>query len=61
MTKRTLLLLAIFASGCANVIPSQISYCEPIYARAEDWIVISDDLARAIYRNNMMCEELSKQ
>ncbi len=32
--------------------------CEPIYGHATDWDNISDDLARNIYRHNLMCEEL---
>ncbi|MCL2629348.1 MAG: hypothetical protein FWD33_01495 [Alphaproteobacteria bacterium] len=51
-------LLAIFAASCARNTPSVISYCEPIYGRAVDWEVISDDLARAIYRHNLICWEL---
>lgn len=43
-------------AGCASNIPSKISWCEPIYGRAGDWEVISDDLARAIYMHNLMCE-----
>ncbi len=30
--------------------------CEPIYGRANDWGLISDDLARNIYRHNELCE-----
>jgi hypothetical protein len=33
----------------------------PIYGRATDWDVISDDLARNIYRHNRLCEEYAKQ
>lgn len=46
----------IFVVGCAKNIPCAINYCEPIYGQANDWNVISDDLARAIYKHNMMCE-----
>ena len=31
----------------------------PIYGRANDWDVISDDLARNIYRHNRLCEQYS--
>ncbi len=34
--------------------------CTPIYGRASDWGVISDDLARNIYRYNKLCEEYNK-
>ena len=32
---------------------------EKIYGRNTDWDIISDDLARNIYRHNLMCEKLS--
>ena len=32
--------------------------CDIIRGHANDWIVISDDLARNIYRHNLMCEKL---
>lgn len=57
--------LAIFAGGCAQNIPSPTDasiiikqVCEPIYGRASDWDSISDDLARNIYRHNLVCEKL---
>lgn len=34
--------------------------CRPIYGRAGDWDVISDDLARNIYKHNLFCEEINK-
>ncbi|MBQ7127929.1 MAG: hypothetical protein IJO18_03020 [Alphaproteobacteria bacterium] len=34
--------------------------CNPIYGRAADWNVISDDLARNIYRHNRMCEQINR-
>lgn len=34
--------------------------CVPVYGRAADWDVISDDLARNIYRHNKLCEEYNK-
>ena len=56
---------AIFVASCAKNIQSQNDVClsvacVPIYGRATDWGVISDDLARNIYRHNKMCEELNK-
>lgn len=40
--------------GCAVV-------CDTIYGRADDWDKISDDLARNIYRHNLMCEKLNRK
>lgn len=37
----------------AQIIIQQV--CEPIYGRESDWGVISDDLARNIYRHNRLC------
>lgn len=34
--------------------------CIPIYGRATDWDIISDDLARNIYRHNLMCTEINR-
>ncbi|MBR4860333.1 MAG: hypothetical protein IKV10_03460 [Alphaproteobacteria bacterium] len=34
--------------------------CVPIYGRAGDWDIISDDLARNIYRHNRMCDEINR-
>lgn len=34
--------------------------CVPIYGRETDWRVISDDLARNIYRHNRMCDEINR-
>ncbi|MBE6459715.1 MAG: hypothetical protein E7009_01895 [Alphaproteobacteria bacterium] len=34
--------------------------CNPIYGRATDWDVISDDLARNIYRHNRTCEQINR-
>lgn len=57
--------LLIFVASCAQNTPSQIDVCAPItctpiYGRATDWDVISDDLARNIYRHNRMCADLNK-
>jgi hypothetical protein len=45
-------------SGGAQFIVGQI--CDPIYGWASDWDVISDDLARNIYRHNQMCAMTKK-
>lgn len=37
-----------------------LGVCVPIYGREADWDVISDELARNIFRHNMMCEEYNK-
>ncbi len=55
----------IFVTSCTGNTQSKIDsctkiLCEPIYGRANDWNVISDDLARNIYRHNKMCEEYNK-
>ena len=55
--------LAIFVASCAKntQLPNNVCVpvsCVPIYGRAGDWGVISDDLARNIYRHNKMCEEM---
>lgn len=34
--------------------------CDTIRGRANDWNIISDDLARNIYRHNLMCENMQK-
>ena len=65
MRKLSLVGLMIFVSACARNTPSQIDsctrmMCTPIYGRANDWKVISDDLARNIYRHNKLCEEYNK-
>lgn len=54
--------LVIFVASCARNTQSPIDVCvpvmcTPIYGRAADWDVISDDLARNIYRHNRMCAE----
>ncbi len=52
--------LPIFVTSCAQNIPlpNNVCACDIIFGRATDWDVISDDLARNIYRHNKMCEEL---
>lgn len=50
----------IFVASCAINTQSQIDTmqnCELIYGRISDWDIISDDLARNIYRHNLMCEK----
>lgn len=63
MKKFFIPILAIFVASCAKNTQSPNSICAPItcqkiYGRESDWNVISDDLARNIYRHNLMCEEL---
>ena len=65
MQKFLIVGLMIFVTSCTGNTQSQIDsctkiLCEPIYGRANDWNVISDDLARNIYRHNKMCEEYNK-
>lgn len=52
----------IFVASCAkntqlanNACVAMV--CTPIYGRANDWDVISDDLARNIFKHNKLCEE----
>ena len=53
-------LLMILGGCCAKTTPLQSDRpCIPIYGRASDWDVISDDLARNIYRHNLMCAEIN--
>ena len=53
--------LMILGACCLRATPSPIDVapppmpCMPIYGRAADWDVISDDLARNIYRHNLLC------
>ena len=64
MPRLIIVILGIFVAGCAkntqllnNVCAPVV--CVPIYGRANDWDVISDDLARNIYRHNRLCEQYS--
>ena len=55
----------IFVASCARDTQLQDNVClavpcVPIYGRLTDWDVISDDLARNIYRHNKICEKLNK-
>ena len=57
--------LLIFVASCTQNTPSQTDVCvpvicKPIYGHTADWDVISDDLARNIYRHNRMCADLNK-
>ena len=63
MRKVLILGLMIFVTSCAKNTQSPNNVCvplvcQPIFGRAGDWDLISDDLARNIYRHNRMCEEL---
>ncbi len=58
--------LAIFVTSCVKntPLPNDVCMpilCMPIYGRATDWDVISDDLARNIYRHNRLCAEYAKR
>lgn len=52
----------IFVTSCTRNTQSQTSClclkvdCVPIYGHESDWNMISDDLARNIYRHNLYCE-----
>jgi len=50
---------AIFVTSCAQntQLPINACDCEIIFGRESDWNLISDDLARNIYRHNKMCEQ----
>ncbi len=63
MQKLLALGLMIFVGACTRSTPLPIDSCAkiqcvPIYGRASDWTIISDDLARNIYRHNKLCAEL---
>ena len=65
MQKFLIVGLAIFVTSCARNTQSQIdsctkTLCEPIYGLASDWNIISDELARNIYRHNKLCEEYNR-
>lgn len=60
MRKLLIPVCVIFVASCAKNTPLQNNSCPPcvpIYGRANDWDVISDDLARNIYRHNLLCAE----
>ncbi len=65
MPKLCIIIPMIFVASCAKNTPLPIDaapiVCAPIYGRAHDWDVISDDLARNIFRHNQMCEQLKNQ
>ncbi len=57
--------LTIFVASCVKdtQLPNNVCApitCSPIYGRETDWDVISDDLARNIYRHNMLCAAYHK-
>lgn len=57
--------LMILGVSCAKNTPLQNDGgagwpCVPIYGRKSDWGIISDDLARNIYRHNMICQQYDK-
>ena len=57
--------LMIFVASCTKNTPlpndgCMQTVCVPIYGRETDWRVISDDLARNIYRHNRMCDEINR-
>ena len=65
MQRRLVVGVMIFVASCAKntQLPNNLCapiMCVPIYGRATDWDVISDDLARNIYRHNKLCEEYNK-
>lgn len=66
MQKLIIPLCAIFVASCAkntqsvnsDICTTAICSCNIIYGLASDWDVISDELARNIYRHNKMCESM---
>ena len=51
----------IFVTSCAQNTQLPIDAgCDVIYGRVYDWDAISDDLARNIYRHNLMCEKMER-
>lgn len=55
------LVLIIFVTSCAQNTQLPIEpncTCDIIFGHTKDWDIISDDLARNIYRHNKMCEEI---
>lgn len=57
MPKFIILVPLIFVTSCAKNTQLPIEpNCELIFGHKTDWTVISDDLARNIYRHNKMCE-----
>ena len=58
MQKFIVLVSMIFVTSCAqNTLLPINPECDFIFGRKTDWDVISDDLARNIYRHNKTCEE----
>lgn len=60
-----MLLLMISATACAKNTPLQNNVCmpivcQPVYGHASDWDVISDDLARNIYKHNELCNAVNQ-
>ena len=56
--------LVIFVASCtkSTQLPNNVCapiVCQKIYGHESDWHVISDDLARNIYRHNLMCEKVA--
>ena len=50
----------IFVASCTTNTQLQnrgLCDCEIIYGRKSDWDIISDDLARNIYKHNLKCEQ----
>ncbi len=58
MQKLLIPVLMIFVASCAKNTPLPNNVCAPcipIYGHKTDWDTISNDLARNIYRHNLMC------
>lgn len=50
----------IFVASCTMNTQSQNSVlcdCDIIYGHESDWVQISDDLARNIYKHNLKCKQ----
>ena len=54
------LLCMIFVTSCTpNIQLPNDTNCDVIFGHHNDWDIISDDLARNIYRHNQICENQS--
>ena len=61
MQKFIVLTSILFVTSCAQNTPlltTKNCPCDLIFGHDSDWDVISDDLARNIYRHNKMCEKI---
>ena len=62
MTRFIKLVFLIFAASCNlnTASPNKmVCDCDIIYGHKSDWDIISDDLARNIYKHNLRCKNQS--